>query len=514
MPSPDTEPELDLRAYLRVLLRRRRIIALAVLAAVGASLVASFLQPSTYQSSAQLVLQDNSTDPFTSTTIQVDPQRVVLNETQLITSPQVKDGVRRLIGAAPTVTVAAVGQSNTISITASAPKPEQAADIANAYATAYLTAKRNQAVDSITKASDQIQLKINDLLVQIANQPSPTLRNGLINQATVFQQTLTQLQVRSKLQTAGAQVSSPATVPSAPSSPKPARSAILALAIGLILGVGAALLLEYLDDSIKSKDDLDTALAGLPTLGIIPAVATWKVHEEPIVVTLSAPSSPASEAYRSLRTSVQFLNLGRSTTVLEVTSPNPGEGKSTTTINLAVSMAQAGQQVCVVDCDLRKPRLHQFVGLSNKIGFTSALTGECSLSQALQPVPDLAGLSLLASGELPPNPAELLASERTGELFSALRARFDAVLVDSPPALPVTDAAILAPHADATLLVVTAGTTNRRSVSRAVEVLAQVDAPLVGGVLNASRRGDDYRYGYGAGYGTGYGTYQGEPARI
>ena len=520
MDPAEPSPELELRDYLRFLWRRRGLIALTVLAAVAASLVGSFLQPRSYSATADLTLINQSFDPFTSTTtaVVVNPDRTVQNEIGIIQSKTVRDKVRRAIGAAPSIQVSSQGQTNTIAITASAPEPEQAADIANAYARAYIDLKRDQAIGGIQGAVAQVQEKIddfqrqiNDLDHMVASTPASQRaavqqdiapqRAALVAQQTTYQQRIDQMQIGASLQNGGAQITSTATPPGSPSAPKPARSAILAFAVGLILGVAAALVFEYVDDSVRSKNDLERAMGGLPALGLIPLVESWKSHDRAVAVTLDAPTSPVSEAYRALRTSVQFLSVGNSTTVLEVTSPNPGEGKTTSVANLAVSMAQAGQRVCAVGCDLRRPRLHAFLGLPNDVGFTTVLTGESPLSAALQPVPGVEGLHLLSAGVVPPNPAELLVSDRAAEVFRALRARFDVIVVDSPPVLAVTDAAVLAPMADSVLLVANAGTTSRRALSRSVEVLTQVGAPVAGGVLNgatASTGGYDYVRGYGS----------------
>src|SRR3954451_13891935 len=179
---------------------------------------------------------------------------------------------------------------------------------------------------------------------------------------------------------------------------------------------------------------------------------------------------------------------------VQVTSPRAAEGKTTTLANLAVALARAGQRVVMVDCDLRRPRIHDFFGVTNEVGFTSVLLGELPLSEAVQEVPGERLLMLLASGMLPPNPSELLASQRTVQILAALQSESDVVLIDSPPMLPVTDAAVLCARVDATLLVTRAGTTGRRELARAIELLHQVDAPLVGTVFNGVS--DESAYGY------------------
>jgi capsular exopolysaccharide synthesis family protein len=318
----------------------------------------------------------------------------------------------------------------------------------------------------------------------------------LLAQQSLFKQRLDQLQVDAALKTGGAQLVTPATVASVPVEPRPRRTAVVAVAVGLLFGIGLAFLFEYLDDSIRTKEDLERLAPTLPVLGLIPVLAAWRDRKESRLVTRSDPTSPASEAYRSLRTSIQFLGLDRPVQALVVTSPNAAEGKTTTLTNLAVVLARAGQEVIVVCSDLRRPRLHEFFGVSNAVGFTSVLLGEAPLSVAVQRAPDLERVRVLASGPIPPNPSELLSSDRAAELLDALRRQADIVLIDAPPVLPVTDAAVLSTRVDGTLLVSTANVTTRKHLSRAIELLRHVDARMIGIVLNGVTEESGYGYAY------------------
>jgi len=489
-------------------MRRRKLPIIAVtIFVVVISVAASYVQTPVYSATAQVLLQARSTeflfDP--SGGIRADPARAVQDEILVIKSEPVRAAVRAKLGSAPPVSAKPVGTTNAIDVTAESTVPAQAAAVANAYVTSYIEYRRKQVVDDTLAASQQIQTKISDLQKQI-DTATPAQKESLVNAQALFKQKLDELQVGSAIRTSGAQLVTSAPVPVSPVRPTPKRNAIVATIAGLLLGVGIAFLIDYLDDSLKNKEDLASATSGLPVIGLIPVVSDWRSQEEAQVVSLSAPKSPAAEAYRTLRTAVQFIGLEHPTKTLQITSAGPQEGKTTTLANLAVALARAGQEVVVVCCDLRRPRIHDFYGLDNAAGFTSVLLGKVSLTGAIQKVPGQPRVSLLASGPLPPNPSELLSSRRTVEVLSLLRAQFDFVLIDSPPVLPVTDALVISGLVDATLLVSVARGTTRKEAARAVELLKQVDAPLIGSVLNGVRSDSSYGYGYG------YQYYQSEPS--
>lgn len=512
----DASSELELRDFLRVFRRRKGIIILTVLVIVAVALVASFLQTPVYAAKSRVLLQQRSTESLfdPNTGQRADPTRTAQTEIEVLTSEPVRDAVRKELGIAPAVSAQTVRQTDVIEITAESTIPRRAADVANAYARSYIDYRRQQAVDDVLAAAQQLQTKIDGMQKQIdgldgqvakappAQQPSVrdsvnAQRDALITQQGLFKQKLDQLQVDGALKTGGAQLNGRAAIPKSPVSPKPLRSGLLAAAIALFLGTGVAFLVEYLDDSVKSKDDLARIAPSTPVIGLIPAVAGWKPGDAPQLVSLTDPQGPSAEAYRTLRTSIQFLALDQPVRTLQVTSPSAQEGKTTTLANLGVALARAGQRVIIVCCDLRRPRIHEFFGLENTVGFTSVLLGKVPLTAALQPVPAQSRLSLLASGPLPPNPSELLSSKRTVEVLTSLQAEADIVLIDTPPVLPVTDALVLSGRMDATLLVCVAGATTRKDAARAVELLTQVDAPLVGTVLNGITQEAMYGYSYG-----------------
>lgn len=530
LPREAAEAELDLRDYLQVIRRRKAIIALSVLVVLGVSLAVSATQSPRYAAVAKLLIRPRSAGTvFAGQAPQsnVNSERAVQTEIEVVRSEPVEALVRDKIGSAPPVQVRPVGQTDVVTIRAESTDPARAPAVANAYANAYIEFRLKQAVDEFSAASGEIQQRLTELNRQLENlgsqlagapacvnqQTTPdaclqranleqtitSRRTTLLAQIGTFQQRLDQLQVDSQLATGGVVLITPASRPTEPFAPTPLRNAVLGGVLGLLLGVGLAFLREHLDDSIKGKEDFERAVPGLPVLGLIPLVQDWKARDEGRVVSISEPNSTAAEAYRILRTAIQFMGFDRSVRIVQVTSPNAQEGKTTTLTNLAVAFAASGLRTIIVDCDLRRPRLHEFFHLPNTVGFTSVLMGSAALPQALQAAPGQERLLVLASGPLPPNPSELLSSARTTGLFRSLSSQADIVLVDSPPSLPVTDALVLSQRVDLTILVTTAGTTTQKAAARATEMLLQVNAPLAGAVVNGvsveSGYGN-YAYGY------------------
>jgi non-specific protein-tyrosine kinase len=332
--------------------------------------------------------------------------------------------------------------------------------------------------------------------VNTERQGAVAQRDGLVLQLGDLQRQLDQLELATNVKTGDAQVVAPAVASGVPISPRPKRDMTMALGLGLFLGCGLAFVVEYFDDSIRTKDDFERAVPSLPVLAMIPAVAGWRPKDDPRVVSISEPASPAAEAYRTLRTAVQFLGVDRPIRTLQVTSPNAHEGKTTTLSNLGVALARAGARVVIVCSDLRRPRTHEFFGLSNTVGFTSVLLGEVPLASALQRVPGVDRLYLLASGPLPPNPSELLQSRRALEVLQQLQSEGNFLLIDCPPILPVTDGLVISKRVQATLVVASARRTTRKEIGRTIELLRQVDAPLIGAVLNGVTPESAYGYAY------------------
>ncbi|AGL16318.1 non-specific protein-tyrosine kinase [Actinoplanes sp. N902-109] len=276
----------------------------------------------------------------------------------------------------------------------------------------------------------------------------------------------------------------------APVSPRPVRNLVLAALLGLLTGAAGAVLREVLDTTVKTVEGLQ-ALAAAPVLAAVPFDDDAK--EGPRAL-LGTGHSARAEALRQLRTNLQYVDVDRPVKTLVVTSAVPGEGKSSTACGIAMLFAQAGQRVLIVDADLRRPRIAEYLGLEGAAGLTTVLAGKAAVDDVLQRYGD--HLWVLPSGFLPPNPSELLGSQHMALLMDELRTAFDTIIVDCPPLLPVTDAAVVAARADGALLLARSHKTTTAQVSNAVTALQSVDARLLGCVLNmvAAKGPDAYHY--------------------
>jgi receptor protein-tyrosine kinase len=273
------------------------------------------------------------------------------------------------------------------------------------------------------------------------------------------------------------------------------RDAAVALVLGAVLGVGVAFLVDTLDERVRTVADLERIGGGLPTLALVPVSESTDLN---FVAVRDDPHGPVAEAFRGLRTALKFAAIDRPFRIVQVTSPTAGDGKTTTVANLAVAIAQGGDRVAVVCCDLRRPRLHERMKVAMQPGLTDVLVGDIQLNEAVQPTG--IGIYVVAAGSPPPNPSELLSTEKASAVVQALALEVDIVLLDCPPVLPVTDALVVSRMADATVLVVDSRSTERRAIRRSLQQLQQVGAPVVGTVLNGISDGGEYGYGYGGRY--------------
>lgn len=507
--------ELNLRDLLDVLRRRWIFIVLTLVPAVAASLALSMVQTPVYRAEAELLLQPGNGSLFLEGGRGGggDPRETMETEIALINSAPVRQAVEEKVGSTSSVEVTPQGETAIIEISARDSDPARAALVANTYADAYIGYRRTQAVKELQSAGEEVLRKIDQLEQQIqaldeqvldapvalqstvASRLAPE-RELLASQQGLFRSRLDELQVNAALEQGGAEVVSPASAPDSPIEPKPLRNATVAVAVGLVLGLGLMFITEYLDDSITLEQDLERAAPGLPVIGLIPSVTSRREQSKPELSVITDSESPTAEAYRSLRTSLRLVGVERAVNVVQVTSSIAREGKTTVAANLGVVLASGGQRTILIDADLRRPTLHRYFGLSNRIGLTSVLLGEVELAEACQRVPGERNLLVLASGPLPPDPSELFSWQRTAQVLAALRNKADMVLLDSAPILPVADSRVLAGHVDKTLLVARTGITSGKHIRRAVGLLQRGITPVIGTVLNEAAEASAYGYGY------------------
>jgi succinoglycan biosynthesis transport protein ExoP len=367
----------------------------------------------------------------------------------------------------------------------------------------------------LTQALDQQKTVANEMAERMVEynilkreaEASKTLYDGLMTK-------LKEVSISSALQSSNIRVVDPAMIPAYPSRPAKARNIALAFLVGLVGGIGLALMREYLDNTVKTPDDIET-LARLPSLAVVPQFAgsngngtrkrllqgiAANGHEKRIeLVAQHLPKSQMSEAFRALRTSLLLSQPGRPPQVILVTSALPREGKTTAAANLAVTLAQLGDKTVLVDADLRKPGVGRLLNLGgNKYaGFSSYLAGVSSLDLVTVPHPDIPNLAAIPTGPLPPNPADLLSSHKLAEAIAELRTKFKFVVIDSPPIMAATDAVILSVQTDGVLLVVRSGETPKEAFTRTRDLLVSVKCHILGVVLNAVDSGaPDYYYSY------------------
>ncbi|WP_423182225.1 polysaccharide biosynthesis tyrosine autokinase [Arthrobacter sp. NyZ413] len=443
---------MDLRDYLRVLRRNWILIVAVALIGVLAGGTASIVVKPTYTSDTQLfvaiqssgsVLELQQGNTFSQARVQ--------SYVKTVGTPVVLQPVIDSLGLNESAddlakNVKATSDVNTVLITISVSdnSPVQAAAIAEAVANSLI-----KAVDTLEKPK--------------AGGTSPV----------------------------GLSIIKPAKAPVSPSAPNTRLNLIIGLLIGLTLGATAAVLRTVLDNRIRSEVDL-RKVTDSPLLG---GIAFDQDAAKRPLLTQAAPQSPRAESYRQLRTNLQFANVaGHAKTVL-VTSSVPGEGKSTTATNLAIALAQSGQSVCLVDADLRRPMVNEYLGLDRSAGLTTALVGAADLNELLQPW-GTENLYVLVSGQVPPNPSELLGSDEMRDLLSRLEEAFDCVVVDTPPLLPVTDAAVLSQHVGGVVVVAGSNKLKQHDLQKSLAALKMVGSNVLGIVLNRlpAKGPDSYAY--------------------
>lgn len=513
------ENELEERSSLESILEYARIILrwawLIVLVALVAGFISYFLanqQPRVYQSKTLVMVSGGSSSAVDSyTTSYLGIQLASTYVRTMLTQPTI-DAVSNELGFkvnAEQISVSQLENSQLINITVTDQDPNRAALIANTLVAVFADQIEKeqtfrytellQGLENELAATDaQIQditLRLADLEVALSSEfvePDPQdlatqsqleanlsqLRSSRSNLYSSYQS----IKLAEAQSTSTIIVKDPAVPNLSPIQPQPMRSAMLSAIVGAMLVAGLVFLITLLQDQISDPDEF-TLRWGIPVLGQIAKFNTNHTN----IITQSQPRSPNAEAFRALRTNLRFSNIDTPIKTLLITSPSPTDGKSTIAANLAMVFAQNEQDVILIDCDLRRPTLHKIFKVSNRLGLSDYFIRSTDKLSGLIKKIDTDRLRLITSGNLPPNPSELLGSRKMSEMLSLLEKRVDLLIIDTPPILVVTDAMVLAPRMDGVVLVIDTKKTKRSAVKQTIEQLHQVNAHIIGVVLNNTR---------------------------
>lgn len=508
-------PPLELRRYAALFWKWAWLITLGAIVAGGIAYIISSRQQAVYRATAVLLVSGNTNEI-------VDDYRAILAAENLIptyakqlTGRSVQRGVMESLELTvwtSKISTSAIADTQLLSLSVEDTNPELARDIANLIPTIFVsqdaTIQHQRLATAETTLSEQLAaMRVNidavyAALYTLENSSNPDreelgrLENELYEYQAAHASFTHQYQ---EIQLAQVQLFEPliiseaAELPGAPIGPHVMQNTLLAATVGAMLAVGIIFLIEYMDNAVKTPDDIENVL-GFSSIGAIPS----QDEDTEGILSHTQPRAPAAEAYRILRTNIQLRTLDAPARSILITSSRSGDGKTTTAANLAVVIAQAGHKVILVDTDLRRASLSHLFNLPNMHGVTTALLDEeTAVSNHLQSI-DIKNLRLLTSGQLPPNPSELLGSQQMKQLIAALQAEADIVIFDSPPFLAAADAAVLANAVDGVLLVVSAGETRPGDVVRIAQSLGEINARLLGVVLTKYQpQSSDSYYYYG-----------------
>lgn len=466
---------MELRDYYRLIKRNFLVVLTCLILGTGGAATFTYLQTPLYQANIQLFVSTPSSAVDISALAQGSSfsQQRVKSYAQIINGPETLDPVIEQLGLKTTATKLAKGISSSapldtvlINVTVTDPSPQLAVDIANA-------------------VGNQFSQTVNNLELTTAGDPTHAVKVSMVKTAVL---------------------------PTVPSSPKKTINLLLGIILGFGLGLGIAILRQIFDNSIKNEDQLDET----PLLAAIPYER--KIEKQELITQVSK-WAPRTEAHRQLRTNLQYLRADNPPTVINVTSAVPGEGKTITSLNLAISLGFSGLKTLLIEADMRRPKVMTYLGVErNTAGLSEILSGKISpdnlseFEEILTPIADTE-VQVLAAGKVPPNPSELLDSPAFERLLKFARKNFDYVIIDSPPALPVSDAMIISTNTDGTIIVIHAGKTRINQFLGVRESITGVGGNILGAILNMvpeSKTEGDYGYKYAGIYGGryGYGGYR------
>lgn len=524
-PPLQIETQDSWRTYINLLVRWWWLILLSALVAAGIAAVVSFNQTAIYRTTTKLLINQSSNtynayqDMVTSgriaqTYAQWLSQKIVIERTfTQLGLPTDPDLIEKQITS---LTASPVGDSQIVQLTVDGPRPDLIVAVARTMPQVFAQWVREVQTSRYAETKSSLAQRIDELSVQIETTQGSL---DLIGEARDFQQQLEYNRLAeelSRLRTSYNNIADTyetlllteaqsvdtiavieeASIPGAPIQPRPLRNIALAFVVGTMVAVGLVYLYELYRDRFRSADEIQQFLA-TPILGSISQLDTMGGHSQEALISINEPRSVAVESFRRLRTNLRFADVDRKFRTLAITSANPNEGKSVIAANLAIVMAQAGLSVVLIDGDLRKPKQHHLFAVARAPGLSDALYHENfdSLDILLQPTA-VPNLRILTVGRKVPNPAELLGSQRMGELLSKLSNHVDLLLIDTPPILAVTDSQIIGTQVDGSLMVIDPKQTTRRMAATAVSALDQVGARLMGVAINRVGSGLQGSYYY------------------
>lgn len=533
----NNQPEIrELRDYVTAFRRRWPWVFLPLIAIPALMVYWTTSQPIVYESTAEVLIDDTAAQEalagrnFINTTTRT---RELANEINLAKGDKAEELVRQQLSLAPTDdlpigSISSADDADVLIFTFTGATAAEAAFTANTWAGVYIEIKQQEAEASIQQALDRLQANQDDLRAQ-RNQVRANLENledRLVTTQDPNTQASLQLQInREQSAISGdvtqidAQIAANATTISAlelsaelaavgtvrvisngveapnPTNAPLSRNVAVGIVIGLVVGMGLALLVESLDRTIK--DDEDVQRLDLTVLGLVPRAPRSQARSGLATIAQTQPGSPVADGFQKVRTALQFATLGRDVKTIVVTSPKQGDGKTTTAANLALAFANVESRVVLADIDFRRPKIHKIFNTEQVPGITDALVGQITLRQMAVSHPELSTtLVAMPAGTQPPNPATFVASSMFASLLTELRSQADLTILDAPPVLPVADALSVAAHADGVVLVVRAGETTQEELTTAVESIDRSGGQLLGIVINhAQAKSTSYRYG-------------------